>query len=564
MRTMDLRQVEIFYYVAKFRSFSKAAAALLLTQPTISGHIKALEESLAVVLFDRLGREICLTRAGEVLYGYAKRLLSTKAAALQALLELQEFARFTVRGEITRDQVIAVETDNGAGKSTALVCVRIGPESEINIVDTFSGDYPGVLEEMTLYSSDSWLFGLPTIAVSGDRTSIVVYEGDRANRIAPTNVRYELRMQYDSVTKAVTGGGSEERNVDWGNWRDHEIAALFNVLALVRSGTDRVTLRISFDRGATFLQEETLGQPLSPWTARLAQIAMAADYTLGVLFWQATAAGGTNLLLVEGRPSAFDGGGSPTAYAFDPPRVVHAVAGDVMPIIMGMTYSRGGDLAIGYAYSTMVRNEVNVTTTTSSFRSAVRLFGSAQFFDVLVDEDTIISKDPSVSVVGEGETMRVFYAYEGRNGIVLRTSEDAGRTWSGPIPIGDRSAHMATVIARETPTGNKLDVLYLAYSGAGLELHMRHWEDFDTEPPQTYRLTEAKIEYPATALSVFAPGPSPRVTEVAWFGYDAVLDGDDIVIVHHQATYDGYAIAPGLPTALGVPETARDSGGWNP
>ncbi len=90
MRTMDLRQVEIFYYVAKFRSFSKAAAALLLTQPTISGHIKALEESLAVVLFDRLGREICLTRAGEVLYGYAKRLLSTKAAALQALLELQE------------------------------------------------------------------------------------------------------------------------------------------------------------------------------------------------------------------------------------------------------------------------------------------------------------------------------------------------------------------------------------------------------------------------------------------------------------------------------------------
>lgn len=89
MRLMDLRQVEIFYYVAKCRSFSKAAETLLLTQPTVSGHIKSLEESLALTLFDRLGREIRLTRAGEVLYSYAKRLLATKTAAMQALQELQ-------------------------------------------------------------------------------------------------------------------------------------------------------------------------------------------------------------------------------------------------------------------------------------------------------------------------------------------------------------------------------------------------------------------------------------------------------------------------------------------
>src|SRR5438093_11888606 len=88
MRTLDLRQVEIFYYVAKFRSFSKAAEALLLTQPTISGHIKALEESLVLVLFDRLGREVTLTQAGEVLYSYAKRLLSVKTEAVQAFKEL--------------------------------------------------------------------------------------------------------------------------------------------------------------------------------------------------------------------------------------------------------------------------------------------------------------------------------------------------------------------------------------------------------------------------------------------------------------------------------------------
>ena len=88
MSTIDLRQIEIFYHVAKHLSFSKAADVLLLTQPTISGHIKALEESLDLVLFDRLGREIRLTRAGDMLFGYAKRLLATKTSALQALQTL--------------------------------------------------------------------------------------------------------------------------------------------------------------------------------------------------------------------------------------------------------------------------------------------------------------------------------------------------------------------------------------------------------------------------------------------------------------------------------------------
>ena len=89
MHSLDLRQVEIFYYVAKFRSFSKAADALRLTQPTVSGHIKTLEASLALRLFDRLGRDVRLTQAGDVLYNYAKRILSTKSAAMQALYEFQ-------------------------------------------------------------------------------------------------------------------------------------------------------------------------------------------------------------------------------------------------------------------------------------------------------------------------------------------------------------------------------------------------------------------------------------------------------------------------------------------
>jgi len=479
------------------------------------------------------------------------------------------FARCTVRGSIEEEQVIACQVDDGERSGTVLVRIGIGPESEINLETEFSSDYPGVLDEQTLYSSDSWQFGLPTIAVSGDRTSIVVYEGDGADRNLPT--RYELRMQHDGLTGLVTGGGSVSSGSDWGNWRDHEIAALFNVLARVRSGTEQVTLRLSFDRGATFSQTAELGSVSDPYSARLASIAMAADYTVGVLFWRSGRAGATELIFVEGRPSAFDDTDSPTHYAFDAPRVVHRVEADVTPIIFAATYSDGGDLVIGYGYTGFVRDDVGGVISTTSFRCAVRPFGATAFEDTLVDEERIIGKDPSVAVVGQGATMRIYYAYESRTGLLLRKSGDAGRSWSGPIPIGERSAHLPTVIAR----GATVDVLYMIYSERGLELAMQHWDDFDAGSPQTYQLTEATREDPSgdggplPADGLFAPGPGHTVTELAWFGYDAVRDGDDIVIVYDEHTYGGYYwlddIELGLPMGgPGIPGDASQPGSFIP
>ena len=72
---MDLRRLQVFAKVYECRSFSKAASEVLLSQPTVSGHIKSLEEEIGVRLFDRLGREIIPTRAAELLYGYAERIL---------------------------------------------------------------------------------------------------------------------------------------------------------------------------------------------------------------------------------------------------------------------------------------------------------------------------------------------------------------------------------------------------------------------------------------------------------------------------------------------------------
>lgn len=62
---MELRELRSFSTAARFRSISKAAEHLGLGQPTVTTHIKKLEESLGMVLFDRVKRPIQLTLAGE-------------------------------------------------------------------------------------------------------------------------------------------------------------------------------------------------------------------------------------------------------------------------------------------------------------------------------------------------------------------------------------------------------------------------------------------------------------------------------------------------------------------
>ena len=83
--SMDLRRLEIFAKVAELGSFSRAAEALFLTQPTVSEHVRALEEELGVQLLDRLGRGATPTPAGLLVLGYAQRMLALGRETRQAL-----------------------------------------------------------------------------------------------------------------------------------------------------------------------------------------------------------------------------------------------------------------------------------------------------------------------------------------------------------------------------------------------------------------------------------------------------------------------------------------------
>ena len=69
------RRLQVFHAVAKQLSFTKAAEVLFMTQPAVTFQIKQLEEHFNTRLFDRGHGRIALTPAGEVVLGYAERIL---------------------------------------------------------------------------------------------------------------------------------------------------------------------------------------------------------------------------------------------------------------------------------------------------------------------------------------------------------------------------------------------------------------------------------------------------------------------------------------------------------
>ena len=84
---MDLWQLQIFCKVVELQSFSQAALAVHLSQPTVSSHIKALEQHFDCILIERLAKQALPTPSGRLLYRYAKQLLDLRDETEQALAD---------------------------------------------------------------------------------------------------------------------------------------------------------------------------------------------------------------------------------------------------------------------------------------------------------------------------------------------------------------------------------------------------------------------------------------------------------------------------------------------
>ena len=87
---MDIQSIKAFITVSETGSFSRAAEALFLTQPAISKRIQALEHTLGITLFDRIGKSVRLTEAGHALLPSCRRILDEIAESQRIISNLRQ------------------------------------------------------------------------------------------------------------------------------------------------------------------------------------------------------------------------------------------------------------------------------------------------------------------------------------------------------------------------------------------------------------------------------------------------------------------------------------------
>ncbi|MFB5195853.1 LysR family transcriptional regulator [Neobacillus sp. KR4-4] len=90
---MELRQLEYFMTLCEELHFTKTAEKLRIGQPTLSYQMKALEDELGVRLFDRLGKKLAITEAGEILLQQCKKVFENLKFATEQIEELQKVKR---------------------------------------------------------------------------------------------------------------------------------------------------------------------------------------------------------------------------------------------------------------------------------------------------------------------------------------------------------------------------------------------------------------------------------------------------------------------------------------
>lgn len=134
---LNLKQLKVFYYVAKHLSFTRAAEELFITQPAVTMQISALERQYGLRLFSRKKNELALTEAGALLFTYAEKVVETAFEAERALFNLKAnphgvlrvgttktFARYLLTPYILRFQQafprVRIQLDEGSSEEMAM------------------------------------------------------------------------------------------------------------------------------------------------------------------------------------------------------------------------------------------------------------------------------------------------------------------------------------------------------------------------------------------------------------------------------------------------------------
>lgn len=105
---MTLRHLKIFVSVCKHLSMTKAANELYMTQPSISQAIGELETEYGVVLFHRMNRKLYLTKAGETLLHYARRMLALEGTVYRSMSQYHHLFSLRIGATLTIGETMFV------------------------------------------------------------------------------------------------------------------------------------------------------------------------------------------------------------------------------------------------------------------------------------------------------------------------------------------------------------------------------------------------------------------------------------------------------------------------
>jgi DNA-binding transcriptional LysR family regulator len=177
----DFHHMHVFVNVVQQKSFSKAAEAIFLSQSTVSAHIQTLEKELNVKLFDRMGKEVVLTSAGEKLYSWSLELLAVREKALHDIN--MHFSK--MQGTIK----IIASTVPGQYIVPGLIENFKNKYFEV-MFEVFQSDSEDVAKSIL---SSKYDIGFMGVIIDKEKLQYVPIEEDRLILIAPKNFKKEAR-----------------------------------------------------------------------------------------------------------------------------------------------------------------------------------------------------------------------------------------------------------------------------------------------------------------------------------------------------------------------------------
>ena len=194
--------MEAFVQVAAHQSFSRAAEALQLTQPSITARIQALERDLGEKMFERGGRGVRLTDAGTILLPYAERMLQMVREAKESVEEVRsvQAGRLRLGSALTISTYVlprilrtfhsrypGVEVMVHTGRSEQVLNMLLTDEVQVGLVHSLT--QPDV-EPVNLYADEVILVTNPDHPFAANRQATIEEVGSQPVILADRDSSY--------------------------------------------------------------------------------------------------------------------------------------------------------------------------------------------------------------------------------------------------------------------------------------------------------------------------------------------------------------------------------------